>query len=356
MKLVSAVAVLAVCNAFAQVETVKVTSQAVERSVKLTGDLAPYQAVDIYARVTGYLEKISVDRGSAVQKGQVIAELSAPEMQAQVAEAVSKVEIIESQRAEAEAKLASAQSTYDRMNAASATAGAIAGNELITAEKAVAAARAVVAALESSKRSAAAAVEPLRENLKYLRITAPFDGVVTERDVHPGALVGPGRERLVRIEQVSRLRLIVPVPETEAGSVVRGGSVMFTVSAFAGESFRGTIARIPRSLDLKTRTMPVEADVINTNGKLSPGMYAQVDWPVRQRRHSLLAPPTAVVTTTERTFVVRVRGGRAEWVDVRKGRSIGDLVELISPDIQEGDVLVRRASDEIRDGTPIGAK
>ena len=150
MKLVSAVAVLAACNAFAQVETVKVTSQAVERSVKLTGDLAPFQAVDIYARVTGYLEKISVDRGSAVQKGQVIAELSAPEMQAQVAEAVSKVEIIESQRAEAEAKLASAQSTYDRMNAASATAGAIAGNELITAEKAVAAARAVVAALESS--------------------------------------------------------------------------------------------------------------------------------------------------------------------------------------------------------------
>ena len=163
-----------------------------ERSVKLTGDLAPYQSVDIYARVTGYLEKISVDRGSAVRKGQVIAELSAPEMQAQVAEAVSKVEIIESQRAEAEAKLASAQSTYDRMKAASATAGAVAGNELNTAEKAVAAARAVVAALESSKRSAAAAVEPLRENLKYLQITAPFDGVVTERDAHPGALVGPG--------------------------------------------------------------------------------------------------------------------------------------------------------------------
>jgi multidrug efflux pump subunit AcrA (membrane-fusion protein) len=102
--------------------------------------------------------------------------------------------------------------------------------------------------------------------------------------------------------------------------------------------------------------MPVEADVINTNGKLSPGMYAQVDWPVRQRRHSLLAPLTAVVTTTERTFVVRVRGGRAEWVDVRKGQSVGDLVELISPALQEGDVLVRRASDEIRDGTPIAAK
>ena len=75
----------------------------------------------------------------------------------------------------------------------------------------------------------------------------------------------------MRIEQVSRLRLIVPVPETEAGRVVRGGSVIFTVSAFAGESFRGTIARIPRSLDLKTRTMPVEADVINTNGSFLPG-------------------------------------------------------------------------------------
>lgn len=344
------------CGAFGQVETVRVTAQAAERSVKLTGDLAPYQSVDIYARVIGYLEKVTVDRGSAVKKGQVIAELSAPEMQAQVAEAQSKVEIIESQRAEAEAKLATAQSTFDRMKTASATPGAIAANELNTAEKTVAAARSVAVALESSKKSAAAAVDTLRESLKYLRIEAPFDGIVTDRDAHPGALVGPGRERLVRIEQVSRLRLIVPVPETEAGGIVRGGSVVFSVSAYPGQTFPGTIARIPRSLDPKTRTMAVEADVANVGGKLSPGMYAQVNWPVREGRRSLHAPPTAVVTNTERTFVIRVNAGRAEWVDVRKGRAAGDLVEVISADLQPGDVLVRRASDEIRDGSAIKVK
>ena len=82
--------------------------------------------------------------------------------------------------------------------------------------------------------------------------------------------------------------------------------------------FRGKIARLPRSLDPKTRTMPVEADVLNVNGKLSPGMYADVSWPVRRGGRSLLVPPTSIVTTTERTFVIRASNGRAEWVDVAR--------------------------------------
>jgi RND family efflux transporter MFP subunit len=180
--------------------------------------------------------------------------------------------------------------------------------------------------------------------------------VVTERDVHPGALVGPGRERIVRIEQVSRLRLIVAVPEAETGGIVPGASITFTVPAYPGEPFRAKIARLPRSLDLKTRTMPVEADVINVNGKLSPGMYADVSWPVRRGGKSLLVPPTAIVTTTERTFVVRANNGRAEWVDVHKGRPAGDLVEVLGPRLQEGDVIVRRATDELRDGSSLKLK
>ena len=146
----------------------------------------------------------------------------------------------------------------------------------------------MLAALESSRRSALAGVETISENLKYLKIEAPFDGVVTERDAHPGALVGPSRERIVRVEQVSRLRLIVSVPESEAGSIMQRASVSFTVPAYPGATFRGSIARVPRSLDVKTRTMPVEADVVNTGGKLAPGMYAEVNWPVRQGHQSLL--------------------------------------------------------------------
>jgi len=214
----------------------------------------------------------------------------------------------------------------------------------------------VAAALEKSKQSAAATVETVRENIKYLRISAPFDGVVTERDAHPGTLASPGRDRLLRIEQISRLRLVVPVPETEAGGIVRGGAVMFTVPAYPGQQFRGAISRVAHSIDLKSRTMAVEADVANAGGKLAPGMYAQVNWPVRQSRRALLVPATAVVTTTEKTFVVRVSSGRAEWVDVRKGNAAGELIEVMSPDLREGDVLVRRASDEIRDGSSLRAK
>ena len=87
-------------------------------------------------------------------------------------------------------------------------------------------------------------------------------------------LPGPGRDRLLRIEQISRLRLVVPVPETEAGGIVRGGAVMFTVPAYPGQQFRGAISRVAHSIDLKSRTMAVEADVANAGGKLAPGMYA----------------------------------------------------------------------------------
>jgi membrane fusion protein (multidrug efflux system) len=356
MKVSNIAVFLAATVALAQVETVKVVAKPVETSVKLTADLTPFQSVDIFARVNGYVERILVDSGSKVRKGQLIAELTAPELKAQLAEAQSRVEIINSQRAEAEAKLASTQATYDRMKTASATPGAIAGNELVIAEKSLEAAKSVLAALESSKASAMASVETVRANLNFLQITAPFDGVVTARDVHPGALVGPGRERLVHIEQVSRLRLIVAVPEAETGGIVPGASITFTVRAYPGEMFRAKIARLPRSLDPKTRTMAVEADVVNVNGKLSPGMYADVSWPVRRGGKSLLAPPTAVVTTTERTFVIRANHGRAEWVDVRKGRQAGDLVEVLSASLQEGDIIIRRATDEIRDGSVLKLK
>jgi multidrug efflux pump subunit AcrA (membrane-fusion protein) len=114
------------------------------------------------------------------------------------------------------------------------------------------------------------------------------------------------------------------------------------------------VARVAKSLDTATRTMPVEADVNNSNGLLSPGMYADVDWTSKRTRPSLLVPPTAIVTTTERTFVIRVNGGKAEWVNVIRGIASGDLVEVMGA-LNEGDVIVKRATDEIRDGSPAAA-
>ena len=342
--------------AFAQVQTVQVQSSAVERKVQLTGEFRPFQQVAVHARVNGYVERVLVDRGAVVERGQLLAELSAPELTAQLAEVQSKAQAVAAQQAEAEAKLAAAQSTFERLKKAYETPGAIAGNELILSEKAVAAAQAAARSMASAKKAADASIAAVEEMRKFLRVTAPFAGTITERLVHPGALVGPGTQDgvMFMLEQQSRLRLVVAVPEANAGGIVRGARVMFTVPAYPGETFSGTVARIPRSIDPKTRTMPVELDVLNARGQLAPGMFPEVMWPVRRGRPSLLVPPAAVVTTTERTFVIRVNRGVAEWVNVRKGPPAGDLIEVFG-DLRAGDTIVRRATDEIRDGSRIGS-
>ena len=190
----------------------------------------------------------------------------------------------------------------------------------------------------------------------YLQIRAPFDGIITERFAHPGALAGPSSPTpLLRLEQVSRLRLVVAVPESEVGGMVRNARVPFSVPAYPGQTFQGTVARIGRVLDPKTRTMPVELDVMNGAGKLSPGMFPEVTWPVRMTTASTLVPPTAVVTNTARTFVIRVRAGKAEWVTVRRGKPAGDLLE-VAGDVAPGDRVVKAATDEIRDGAPVTVK
>jgi len=180
--------------------------------------------------------------------------------------------------------------------------------------------------------------------------------VVTDRLVHPGALVGPGADPvLLVIQQVSHLRLIVAVPEQDIGGIVAGAKVEFKVPAFPERTYAGAVARVAHALDLKTRTMPVELDVLNRDGSLSPGMYPSVKWPIRRARPSLLVPKTSVVTTAERTFVVRGRNGKAEWVDVKKGAADGDLIEVMG-NLEAGDKVVRRATDEMRDGAALPAK
>src|SRR5712691_4410557 len=128
----------------APVEVVPVQAKMIEREIRLPGEILPYLAVPIHAKVTGFVKKIDVDRGSIVKEGETLATLEAPEMQTQIVEAESKAQSIQLQRAEAEAKLASFQNTYDSLKAASATPGVVAGNDLMVAEKAMEAARASV--------------------------------------------------------------------------------------------------------------------------------------------------------------------------------------------------------------------
>jgi membrane fusion protein (multidrug efflux system) len=339
------------------VEVFRVTSKAVERQVKLPGEFQPYLAVPIYAKLPGFVKRVAVDRGSTVKTGQVLVTLEAPEMQAQIVEAQAKAQAIGLQRAEAEAKLAAAQSTYDRLKAASATPGVVAENDVVVAQKNAEAAQALVRSYDDSIKAAQAQVQSVKDLEQYLTLKAPFDGIITERNVHPGALVGPGNGStpLLRLHQVSRLRLVVAVPEALVGAMVKGARVPFTVPAYPGETFYGLANLMSHDLDEKTRTMAVELDVKNSDLRLSAGMYPEVQWPVRRPQPSLLVPPTSIVTTTERTFVVRVSNGVAQWVNVSRGARVGDLIEVFGA-LKDGDTIVRRGTDEIREGAKVNVQ
>lgn len=340
----------------ATVAVVSVVSQSLERPILLPGDLIAFQDVEIRPKVSGFVEAIAVDRGSVVKKGQLLVRMVAPELAAQRSEAESKIQSAQSQRIEAEAKLASDEGTYQRLKKASETPGVVAGNDLEVAQKAVDADRARVESWKQGEQAARDSARSVTDIESYLRIAAPFDGVVTERNVHPGSLVGPSSPMvMLRIQQVSTLRLVVAVPEDTVAGTQPGQMIKFTVPAYPGEAFTGKVARLARALDVKTRTMPVELDVPNPAGRLSPGMFAQVAWTMRRQQPSLFVPPSAVATTTERTFVVRVRNGEAEWVDVKRGAAMKQLVEVFG-DLHAGDQVAVRGTDELRAGTKVQPK
>lgn len=353
--LATAVPTLGADTGTVRTELTEVLLKPLERTITIPGELKPYQRVDIHARVTGFVESIHVDRGSFVKEGQLLAEMTAPELAAQRAEAQARIPAVVSQRLESQAKLAAAESTYERLSEAAKTPGAVAGNDIVLAEKAVDAERARLESIEKTISAYEAAVRSIEEIEKYLTVHAPFSGVITERQAHVGALAGPDGVAgmpLFTLEQVSRLRLVAAVPEAYRQSISRGEQVKFTVSAFPGEVFGGLVARPAYAVDSNTRTMPVELDFANSKTKLTPGMYAEVQWPIRRSQETLFVPATAIQATTERIFVVRVSNGKAEWVDVRRGMTEGELVEVFG-DLAEGDRIVLRATDEIRPGMAV---
>ena len=364
-----------------------VVSKDVDRQLKLPGELRAFQDVAIYPKVQGFVETVNVDRGSVVKRGQLLIRMSAPELASRTAEAQARVGVsrdqrlemearvrsVREQKAEAAAKLAADEGTYRRLKAASATPGVVAENDVDIARQNVEGDKARIRALEENEKAAQAVVQSQSQNEKatleaarsvrdiegYLNIRAPFDGIVTERNVDKGSLAGSpsgaGSTPMLRIQQVSKLRLVIAVPEADVAGVTNGDRINFTVSAYPGETFSGVVARISHTLDQKTRTMPVEVDVINDSARLAPGMFPEVVWPAKRLQPSLLVPPSAIAVTTERTFIVRIRNGTVEWVDVKRGVSMGDLVEVFG-DLAENDVVATRGTDELRAGTKVNVK
>jgi membrane fusion protein (multidrug efflux system) len=339
------------------VEVVPVASQKLATVFTLPAQLVPFQTVDIYPRVTGFMDMIRVDRGSRVHKGELIIRLSAPELVAQRAQAESALRAAESQLTSAQAKLTSDKGTYLHMASAAKTPGVVAENDVMVAGQTVSADQGQVQSAESNVAAARDALRSVAQLESYLNIYAPFDGIVITRNLHPGALVGPtsgqsGTMPIVQIVDSGHLRLVVPVPEAYVGEMQVGQQVAFTVPAYPGETFHAPIARISRDVDLNTRTMPVELDVRSADGRLSPGSFSSVQWPVHRAAPTMFVPVSAVTNDQQRTFVERVRNGKAEWVDVVTGLGVSGNIEVFG-DIKPGDEVIRNATDAIRPGQQV---
>jgi RND family efflux transporter MFP subunit len=201
--------------------------------------------------------------------------------------------------------------------------------------------------------AAKAGYESIKQLTEYLLITAPFDGIVTDRSLSPGALVGPGGNNdvpILKLKSETKLRLHIAVPERNLGELTIGKNVKFKVKSFPEKTFHGKISRRGKSVDRQTRSEIVEIVVDNPSGQLLPGMFAHATIPLQRPGTSFVVPSESIVTNMERSFVVKMAKGKATWVDIEQGENQGDLVEIFG-DLHEGDTLLHTASDEIRNGT-----
>lgn len=326
-------------------ETFTLRKGKLSSNLQIPGELQPYQQVDLYAKESSFVKKIYVDVGSEVKQGQLLVSMEAPEINSNVASAQSR---LKSQ----EAIYTASNSNYNRLIETSKTPGTISGNDL---EQAAARKNSDKAQLDAAK----SAYQSVAATRAYLDIRAPFNGVITARNINTGAYVGPsgkGSELpLFVLQEQKRLRLIISVPELYTGLLNQNDEVSFEVKAFPSKEFKAKVKRMAGALDERLRSERLEMDVFNENKKLLPGMYAEVNIPLPASDSTFVIPKTALVTSTERVFVIRVANQKAQWIDVKKGREAGDQVEIYGK-LDENVQLVKIATDEIRNGSTVKTK
>lgn len=308
------------------------------------GELIAFQQVDLYAKVSSFVKKLYVDVGSEVREGQLLATMEAPELESQLASAQSKMK-------SQEAIYIASKSNYDRVVETSKTPGTISQNDI---DQANARQKSDMAQWDAAK----AAYNEVAATLKYLEIRAPFSGVISARNVNPGAYVGPSGKGsdlpMFTLQEQKHLRLVISVPEAYTGYLSEKDNVNFTVKALPTRVFTAQVRRLAGALDNHLRAERTEMDVYCNDKTLLPGMVAEVDLPLPDRDSSFVVPSSAIVDGTERLFVIRVTDDhRAEWIDVQTGRSQGGRTEVFGKGLKEGDRLVTAANEEIRDGAPV---
>lgn len=344
-----------------------------ENSLRLAGEFRPYQEVDVHAKVAGYIQHIYVDVGDKVKEGQVLAVLEVPELNAQVSgaqadiqrskEAISRAE---NDLRRAESAHVAAHAAYTRLKQASAARpGLIAEQELDDSlahdqegEAQVGSAQAALAEARSQLNVAEANLRHYAALEAYSRITAPFAGVVTKRDADTGTLIQAGTSSntqsmpVVSLAQYSRLRLVVPVPESAVPDLHLGSTVDVRVPAL-NRTFKGKVARYADALSDETRTMHTEIDVENPDGTLVTGMYAEAEIELQNSQHSLTIPIQALKRNGDNGEVMLVHAdGTLELRKITVGTEGSDRIEILSG-LSEGDRVIVGNLSEFQPGEKV---
>lgn len=322
-------------------DAVRVTATQPAQALSLPGELESYYQTDIFPRVSSYVRTLHADIGDHVRQGQVLAELDAPELTAALSEALSKVKT-------AEATFSASRGSFRRLRQTARTPGAISPLNLDEARTRTVSDSLGVAAARAHYQAAS-------QMASYLRITAPFTGVITDRTLAAGAFVGPGGQAAVplfKLQQIDRLRLRLAVPEAYVGDIKSGTPVQFNVRPFPGQVFTGRINRVADNVTPGTRSELVEIDITNLKEQLKPGMYAAATLPIKSPKTSLYVLKSAVVSTNERTYVIRVIDGKTELVDVQKGDENAGQVQVFGS-LKANDVVIKAGNEEIANHAPL---
>lgn len=354
----------------------RVERRAISDTLKISGEFKPFQDVDVHAKVAGYIKVIYVDVGSHVKQGQILAVLEVPELAAQLAGADAAVRRAKEEIGRAQGDLERAKSThaathlaFQRLSDASKTrAGLVAQQELddsqakdLESEAQVSSAKAAFSAAEQELEVAQANQKQIAALSDYTRITAPFAGVITNRYADTGALVAAGTSSstqatpLVRLAQVSVLRLVLPIPESVAAQVHLQDPVKVYVQAL-NRYIQGRISRFADSLDLQTRTMQTEIDCDNRDGRLIPGMYTESELSLYQKAQALTLPVEAVARNGEEASVLAVNAENVlEERPIKLGIEDNARIEVLSG-LSEGDLVVIGNRTKFHSGQKIQPK
>lgn len=317
-----------------------VTEKALSSAARLPGQLAPFNEVNIFPKVNGFVKEIFVDRGSEVSKGQLLLVLEAPEMESQLQAANSRY-------LQAQETATATKEKYNRLKQAASEPGSVSPLELDNAAARMRADNAIAQAEKSN-------VQLVKTMQGYLRVYAPFNGTITQRNVSPGALVAPGKstdQPMLILQDTHKMRLEVAIPEDYVDKVDLKQKVSFTFNAMPGVTHSAKISRSANSLN-DMRSEAIEIDVTNDHGQLKPGMYAEVKIPMLSGAKSLLVPTSAIIRSTERRYVVTVVDGKAKLIDVKEGLVGKDETEVFG-DLKPGDKVLNNANDEVKDGDAI---